>query len=146
MKEAAGLSRIKSRLAESEETEIDMREDQEVSLRVSRVTPEVIDTVRRRIVAAINPQQIVMFGSQARGDATASSDIDLLVVQDTARSDREVRRHLERLLLDRRFGLDLIVRTPEEIALNLADGNPFYTEHIFADGVVLYDRAEQEAR
>jgi predicted nucleotidyltransferase len=81
-----------------------------------------------------------------RGDATASSDIDLLVVQDTARSDREVRRHLERLLLDRRFGLDLIVRTPEEVALNLADGNPFYTEHIFADGVVLYDRAEQEAR
>jgi uncharacterized protein len=122
-----------------------MREDQEISLRVSRVTPEVIDTVRRRIVAAINPQQIVMFGSQARGDATASSDIDLLVVQDTARSDREVRRHLERLLLDRRFGLDLIVRTPEEVALNLADGNPFYTEHIFADGVVLYDRAEQEA-
>jgi hypothetical protein len=43
-----------------------MREDQEISLRVSRVTPEVIDTVRRRIVAAINPQQIVMFGSQAR--------------------------------------------------------------------------------
>ena len=135
-----------SKLAESEEVEAEMREDREVSLRVSRVTPEVIDAVRRRIVAAINPQQIVMFGSQARGDATASSDIDLLVVQDTARSDREVRRHLERLLLDRRFGLDLIVRTPEEIALNLADGNPFYTEHIFTDGVVLYDRAEQEAR
>jgi uncharacterized protein len=120
-------------------------EDQEVSLRVSRVTPGVIEAVRRRIVAAVNPQQIVMFGSQARGDATAGSDIDLLVVQDTAQSDREVRRRLERLLLDRRFGLDLIVRTPEEVALNLADGNPFYTEHIFGDGVVLYDRTEQAA-
>lgn len=120
-----------------------MDEDQEVSLRVSRVTPEVIDAVRRRIVAAVNPRQIVMFGSQARGDATAGSDIDLLVVQDTAQSDREVRRRLDHLLLDRRFGLDLIVRTPEEVALNLADGNPFYTEHIFGDGVVLYDRTEQ---
>ena len=120
-----------------------MEGDPEVSLRVSRVTPEVIDAVRRRIVAAVNPQQIVMFGSQARGDATTGSDIDLLVVQDTAQSDREVRRRLDRLLLDRRFGLDLIVRTPEEVALNLADGNPFYTEHIFGDGVVLYDRTEQ---
>jgi uncharacterized protein len=134
-----------SDLIESEEVEAEMGEDQEVSLRVSRVTPEVIDAVRRRIVAAVNPQQIVMFGSQARGDATAGSDIDLLVVQDTAQSDREVRRRLERLLLDRRFGLDLIVRTPEEVALNLADGNPFYTEHIFGDGVVLYDRTEQAA-
>lgn len=117
-----------------------MWEDQKVSLEVTHVTPEVIEAVKRQIVEAVNPRQIVMFGSQARGDATAGSHIDLLVIQDISQSDREVRRRLERLLLDRRFGLDLIVRTPAEVALNLADGNPFYTEHIFGDGVVLYDR------
>jgi uncharacterized protein len=118
--------------------------EQDRSLGVSNITPEVIDALTRRIVAGINPRQIIMFGSQARGDATADSDIDLLVVQDTSQSDREIRRHIERLLLDRRFGLDLIVRTPEEVALNLADGNPFYTEHIFGAGVVLYERTAQE--
>lgn len=123
-----------------------MWEDQKVSLEVTHVTPEVIEAVKRRIVEAVNPRQIVMFGSLARGESTAGSDMDLLVVQDTSQSDREVRRSLERLLLDRRFGLDLIVRTPAEVALNLADGNPFYTEHIFGDGVVLYDRTAQEAR
>ncbi|MCE5191921.1 MAG: nucleotidyltransferase domain-containing protein [Actinomycetia bacterium] len=34
------------------------------------------------LVAAFNPIRIVLFGSQARGDAVASSDIDVLVVLD----------------------------------------------------------------
>jgi predicted nucleotidyltransferase len=121
-----------------------MSANQRTSLRASRITPEIIETVTQRIVEAVNPRQIILFGSFARGDATIESDMDLLVVQDTAQSDREVRRRLERVLLDRRFGLDLLVRTPEEVALNLADGNPFYTEHIFGTGIVLYDRIRQE--
>jgi predicted nucleotidyltransferase len=131
-------------LTRTEEAKAETPPEQEHCLGVSCITPEVIDALKQRIVAGIDPQQIIMFGSQARGDATAGSDIDLLVVQDTSQSDREVRRRIERLLLDRRFGLDLIVRTPEEVALNLADGNPFYTEHIFGDGVVLYDRTAQK--
>lgn len=108
---------------------------------MTRVTPEVIAHVTQRIVAAIDPQRIILFGSQARGDTVHSSDLDLLVIQDSPHSDREIRRRIEQLLLDRRFGMDLIVRTPQEVDMNLADGNPFYTEHIFRDGIVLYERA-----
>ena len=119
---------------------------QDVSLRVTKVTPEIIDDIRRRIVEAIHPCQIVLFGSQARGDTTDDSDLDLLIVHDTSQADREVRRQVERLFLGRRFGLDVLVRTPEDVAMNLADGNPFYTEHIFGEGIVLYERdASQEA-
>lgn len=114
----------------------------EVSLQVSKVTPAVIDYVCRRIVEAINPCQIVLFGSQVRGEAQVGSDLDLLVVHDTSATDRQVRRQLEKLFLNRRFGLDLIVRTPEEVARNLADGNPFYTEHIFNRGTILYKRED----
>lgn len=116
----------------------------EVSLRVTEVTSEVMDYIRQRIVEAIHPRQIIVFGSQARGDTRRGSDLDLLVVHDTSRTDREVRRQLERLFLDRRFGLDLIVRTPEEVAMNLADSNPFYAQHIFGEGIVLYERAESQ--
>lgn len=115
---------------------------EDISLGVREVTPEIIDVIRQRIVDAIRPRQIVLFGSQARRDAGYGSDVDLLIVHDTARPDREVRRYLDRLFLDRRFGLDLIVRTPREVAQNIADGNPFYTEHIFGEGIVLYEREE----
>lgn len=121
-----------------------MGENEQVSLRVREVTPEVIDTIKRRIVAAVRPLQVILFGSQARQDAGVGSDVDLLVVHDTSHTDREIRRYLDRLFLDRRFGLDLIVRTPQEVARNLADGNPFYTEHIFGEGIVLYERKETE--
>lgn len=109
-------------------------------LRTKTVTPKVIRYVRDRIVEAIHPRQIILFGSQAEGGKRGGGDLDLLVVHDTARSDREVRRQLDRLFLGRRFGLDLIVRKPEEVAANLADQNPFYTEHIFRRGRVLYER------
>ena len=93
---------------------------QDVSLRVTRITPEIIDYLRRQIVEAVEPRQIVLFGSQARGDAQPDSDVDLLIVHDRPETDREIRRRLDRLFLSRRFGLDLIVRTQQEVALNLA--------------------------
>ena len=122
------------------EPDLDSAQTKPVSLQVTEVTPEIIEYIKQRIIEAIRPQQIVLFGSYARNDTRERSDLDLLVVHDTSKTDREIRRQLDQLFLKRRFGLDLIVRTPEEVALNLADGNPFYTKHIFGQGVVLYER------
>ena len=114
----------------------------EISLQVNEITLEVIEYICQRIIAAINPCQIVLFGSRARGEVVRGSDLDLLVVHDSPETDRQVRRQLEKLFLHRRFGLDLLVRTPAEVARNLADGNPFYTEHIFGRGIILYQRED----
>ena len=43
----------------------------------------------RRILAAGEPQKIVLFGSRARGDARADSDYDLLLVEPS-----ELPRHI----------------------------------------------------
>ncbi len=40
------------------------------------VTPEKIDEAVRRIVGQAKPLRIIVFGSHARGDATADSDLD----------------------------------------------------------------------
>jgi predicted nucleotidyltransferase len=45
---------------------------------------EIVD----RLVAALRPSQIVLFGSRARGDAHAESDYDLLVLVDVPSGSR----------------------------------------------------------
>ena len=110
-------------------------------LQTKQVTPELIAYVVEKIVGVGALQRIIMFGSYARGGATGMSDLDLFIVQDSRASNRQVRREIERLLWGRRFGVDLIVRNPEEVAQNVADGNPFYTRHILGEGRVLYERS-----
>ena len=109
-------------------------------LQTRQLTPELIAYIVEKIARDVAPQRIILFGSRARGEATDMSDLDLFIVQDSPASNREVRRRIESLLWGRRFGVDLIVRRPEEVARNVADGNPFYTRHILGEGRVLYER------
>lgn len=43
-------------------------------------TADIIAVMVDRIVTQFNPIRIILFGSQARGDANESSDVDLMVV------------------------------------------------------------------
>ena len=45
-------------------------------------SPERLDAAVRVIVDRLRPDQIILFGSAARGDMTRSSDLDLLVIKD----------------------------------------------------------------
>lgn len=111
-------------------------------LATRQITPDLIAYVVEKIVLAVAPERIILFGSRSRGQETEASDLDLLVIQDTGRSSRQVRREIELLLWGRRFAVDLLVATPEQVARNIADGNPFYTRHILAEGKVLYERGQ----
>ena len=41
---------------------------------------ELLQEIARRIRAMTTPERIILFGSYARGDAGADSDLDLLVI------------------------------------------------------------------
>ena len=71
----------------------------------------------------------------------ADSDVDLLVILDT--HARPVDRYLRvsRLLRPRPFPLDLLVKTPKEIAQALERNDAFMRE-IIAQGRVLYERVD----
>ena len=45
-----------------------------------RTVQEQIDRMVKRIVRKFHPEQIILFGSHARGDAAPESDLDLLIV------------------------------------------------------------------
>jgi predicted nucleotidyltransferase len=112
-------------------------------LQTNSVTPVLLSYIVQKIVSHLAPDQIILFGSRARSEANEESDLDLFIVQSSAASNREVRREVDRLLLGRRFAVDIIVRKPEEVQRNLEDRNPFYIHHIFREGKVLYERSTQ---
>ena len=76
---------------------------------------QTIDDVIERLVREYDPDRIILFGSRALGTATEDSDIDLLVVKETASRPLDRRVHVERLLRDRSVPLDIHVYTPREI-------------------------------
>jgi predicted nucleotidyltransferase len=105
------------------------------------VTEEALQAIVHRLVTGLHPHKIILFGSYVSGTPTADSDVDLLVIMDT--QARPVDRYLcvSRLLRPRPFPLDLLVKTPEEIAHALAREDAFVHE-IITQGRVLYERAD----
>lgn len=70
----------------------------------------------RRIVDQFDPEQVILFGSRARGDARPDSDVDLLVVMPAAGSTREKAIEIRVALHDIPVPKDVAVATPESFA------------------------------
>ncbi len=75
-----------------------------------------LNRIVKRLVRRFNPEQIILFGSHARGDARPDSDIDLLVVLPLHGSKRAKRVEMRIALHDIRVPKDIVVATPEELA------------------------------
>jgi predicted nucleotidyltransferase len=100
-------------------------------------TAEDIRSLSLRITRDFRPLRIVLFGSHARGNPGADSDVDLLVVLPF--EGRAVDKAVEIRLKSRpTFPLDLIVRTPEAVRERVALGDTFLRD-ILGTGTVLYE-------
>ncbi|MCL4824869.1 MAG: nucleotidyltransferase domain-containing protein [Anaerolineales bacterium] len=77
---------------------------------VSKTLPHAI----KRIVAELKPEKIILFGSYAYGKPTPDSDVDLLVVARGNKRKNLISTSL--LLYPRPFPVDIIVKTPDELA------------------------------
>lgn len=73
-----------------------------------------IQQMIRRIVAKFDPDQIILFGSHARGQAGPNSDVDLLVVMPVHGSKRNRQLEIRSALHDIRIPKDIIISTPAE--------------------------------
>ena len=93
----------------------------------------------KKIVAELDPEKIVLFGSYAYGTPNPHSDVDLLVVLKTNAPLKERSWKVSRLLLPRPFPVDILVKTPGEIEASLKAGD-FFLKEILTRGKVLYER------
>lgn len=102
-----------------------------------RIPQEAIDEVVRQIAEKFHPQKIILFGSYARGNPHPESDVDLLVVMETPL--KEVEQAIKICLqIEYRFGLDLIVHTPQKLAERVDMGDWFLRD-VLDEGRVVYE-------
>lgn len=103
-----------------------------------QVSVDEIRGVVAQIVEGFDPERVILFGSYATDHPRPGSDVDLLVVMDTRRPTLEAAAEIRRRI-DHRFGLDLIVRTPRQLADRIPLGD-FFLREITQQGKVLYER------
>jgi predicted nucleotidyltransferase len=105
--------------------------------RGAHVPLRVIRRFARQVAERFRPEKIILFGSHAYGEPHDDSDVDILVVM-PARNQIDLACRIDGAF-DPPFPLDLIVRTPRNLARRLAEGDSFLRE-ILAKGKVLYEK------
>jgi predicted nucleotidyltransferase len=84
------------------------------------VTEKVLAEMTETIVREIDPEQIYLFGSRARGEARANSDVDLLIVEGEPfglhRSRRVEMSRIRRAVARFRIPVDILVYSADEVA------------------------------
>ena len=100
---------------------------------------ESVNEMVRRIRERFAPIRIVLFGSRTRGNAQPGSDVDLLVVLPEVPNSRKAAVDIRRALSDIPLGKDVIVTSPDEIALR-GDVIGSVLRSALREGSVLYER------
>jgi predicted nucleotidyltransferase len=103
------------------------------------VTDELLQEVTQRIVDALAPERVILFGSYAYGEPTPDSDVDLFIVMETEERSSRRRRAVSRSFRERPFPMDIVVYTPAEVERSRECVDPFMHE-VLNEGKVLYER------
>jgi predicted nucleotidyltransferase len=94
---------------------------------------ELID----RIVDAVQPLSIILFGSAARMEMGADSDVDILVVMPEGTHRRQTAQFLHTQFFGIPYAVDVIVATPDDL-LKYGNENGLIYKSIMDEGKKLY--------
>ena len=104
-----------------------------------KLDPAILDDLIRRVVEVAQPQQIILFGSAARGDMNRHSDVDLLIVKDGVH-----RRRLAGRIYQNLYGaavpVDVVVVTPADVE-RYKDSHALVIKPALREGRVVYEAA-----
>ena len=77
--------------------------------------PKVIESLVQKIVEAVHPLKIILFGSYTRDNANPESDIDVLVVMPEGVHCRRTAQLLYRQIRGLGVPFDILVTTPDAL-------------------------------
>ena len=108
------------------------------------VTDALLDQMVQAIVAEVDPEQVILFGSRARGDAREDSDVDLVVVE----AEPFGKTRSRRLEAARVYGAvagfdaltDILIYSRDEVD-HWRDSVNHVLARALREGTVLYERA-----
>ncbi len=103
------------------------------------VDENLLQEIVRRLVEAVDPDRIILFGSRARGDAHPDSDIDLLIVKDTGQPGHRRAIPAYRALSGLGVPKDIIWRTPAEVE-DWSNVPTNVTTRALKEGKILYEK------
>ncbi|OUC06972.1 hypothetical protein RY27_17740 [Litorilinea aerophila] len=105
----------------------------------TRQLQNLLDEIVRRILAISEPEQIILFGSYARGNPSPDSDLDLLVIGRGIDAPRQESIRLRQALRGLPVPIDVIVASREQIRRHQKSPGLIYGP-ILREGRILYDR------
>jgi len=76
---------------------------------------EQVNKIINKIVEAVAPDQVILFGSRAFPSAPKESDVDLLLIYSGPQSKRDIKLQVYNLFPHPDFSMDLFVLSPEEL-------------------------------
>ena len=110
---------------------------------MTRVDDALLHRMVKAIVDEVDPEQVILFGSRARGDATADSDVDLVVVEAVPFGDGRDRRaeatRLWRALAGFGVSKDILVYSRDEVEY-WRDSLNHVLARALREGEMLYER------
>lgn len=99
-----------------------------------------LEQIIKKVLEIVIPDEIILFGSQARNEAKSESDYDLLIIKSEIGNILKLEQKIYRNMLGIKANVDIIVRTPaflnenKEISGSLA-------KNVLKDGVLVYKKS-----
>ena len=101
---------------------------------------QLLDESVRRIVAALQPEAIYLYGSHAYGSPHEDSDVDLLIVKKTSKKPTDRIAEVLKLVWGEKPHIEAQVLTPEEYEQGIMENRYFLTREVLSKGKLLYEK------
>ena len=103
------------------------------------VPEQTIQTIAETIARKFDPYRIILFGSQARGEANRGSDVDLFIEMDLTAPRLQVAREMRRAFTVYPCAMDIVIYTPAETK-KWSQAAASLASTVLREGKVLYER------